>query len=234
VTFAITTGTSVTKLSFASSTMVVDSGADSTPVVSATDVNGDVVAAAPVELTVRNTAVASVSGGVVSGLRAGQTFLVATSPDNPAATDSTLLVVANVGGPVVFATLPRFDLKADTTFMVSVMVDIQRSGETLGAATVQVAWNPDVLTYIDDADGASGVGATVNSMDAAAGSFTLSMASASGIDGIVELRRLTFRAAALAPRIGTLQLNVQDLNGAMTFTDLLPVTVAASYPLRIR
>jgi hypothetical protein len=126
-----------------------------------------------------------------------------------------------------------FDLKKDTVRTVTIVADMRSSGEKLGATTLQVLWDPTALTYVSDADGASGVGASVNATNAANGSLTLSVASASGFAGASELRRITFRVANATKR-GTLQLLASEFVGAGTFTSLLARTLVISYPFYTR
>jgi hypothetical protein len=110
---------------------------------------------------------------------------------------------------------------------------MRTSGERLGATTLQLLWDPTALTYVSDADGATGVGASVNAGSAASGSLSLSVASAAGFSGAVELRRITFRVANAAKR-GTLQLLASELVGAGTFNALLARTLVLSYPFYTR
>jgi hypothetical protein len=230
----ITTSSVVAVVRFASAVLVVDSAGTITPTVSARDANGAAVSGAGITLVTRNTGAATVSGATVSGVRPGQTFLIATSAENPNARDSALVLVANVGAPVVTASVPRFDLATDTTFTVSIVVDMRASGETLGAATLQVTWNPGLLTYLGNGGGTAGVNAVVNASGAASGSVTMAMASSAGFSGAVEIRTLTFKASATAGRAGTLAVVAADLSGAGTFSNLLPKLVSGTYSLKTR
>jgi len=234
VTFSTTTGTAVTKVVFSTKTVVVDSLAVITPAVSAIDPVGNAIANAAISLVTRAPSTAAASGATVTGARTGQTFLVATSTDNPNAKDSAVVVVANVASPVVIATVPRFDLKTDTTFTIPLIIDMRSSGEKLGAATLQITWDPNVLTFVSEAEGTSAVGATINTTAAGTGSVTLAMASAAGFAGAVEIRKLTFKASLVASRTGALVLITNDLSGAVTLANLLPKTVSAFYLFRTR
>jgi hypothetical protein len=60
------------------------------------------------------------------------------------------------------------------------------------------------------------------------------MASTSGLTGPVELRRITFRASAVAGRTGLLTVDVADISAAGTFFNLTGQTVSGSYPLKTR
>ncbi len=182
----------------------------------------------------RSPAVATVSGsGLVGPVGTGQTMVVASDASNASAADSVLVVVSAAGGPVVRTDLTRFDVKSDTTFTVTLIADMP-AGDTLGALTMALTWDPTVLTYVSDAEAGSGVGATVGSANAANGTLLLGAASSSGFAGTVELRRVTFRASATAGLAGVLHLGVTELTTTATFTDLLPVTVAVDYPLITR
>ncbi|MFI5231441.1 MAG: beta strand repeat-containing protein [Gemmatimonadales bacterium] len=168
--------------------------------------------------------------GLVTPVARGQTMLVATATANVTAKDSVLIAVATAASPVVRTDLTRFDIKSDTTFTITVIADM-RSATLLGAATLALTWDPAQLTYVSDADGASGVGATVNVGNAANGTLVLSAASSSGFSGTVELRTVTFHATTTVGRSGALHLLVTDFDAASTFTSLLATTLAITYPL---
>ena len=106
------------------------------------------------------------------------------------------------------------------------------SGELLGSSTVAVAWNPSLLTFESYATAGSGVSPTVNASTAGSGLLTVSMADPNGFAGRVELVRITFTTSSF-PFSGALASTPTELTGASTFTNLLPNTVAASYPLAV-
>jgi hypothetical protein len=188
-----------------------------------------------VDYVSRNTAVAVTAGSTVTGLRRGQTIVVAQLASNTAVRDSMLLVVSVPAGPVLEANIIGFEVNADVTTTVTISMDMRTSGELLGSTRVQVTWDPTVLTYLSDAEGAQSVGATVNNSGAASGTFTLAVASSSGFPGRVELRRLTFRTSATVGRSGSLALSTSELNGVSpNFTNLRPKTVAVSYPVKTK
>ena len=187
-----------------------------------------------VTYTSRTAAAATVSAaGLATPVARGLTMLVGAATANAAATDSVLLAIATTASPVVRTDLTRFDLKNDTTFTVTVIADM-RSATLLGAATVSVTWDPTQLTYVSDADGASGVGATVNSTNAANGTLVLSAANSTGFGGTVELRKVTFTAGATIGKTGSLHLLVTSINAAGTFASLSATTLAVTYPLVLR
>ena len=177
---------------------------------------------------------ASYANGLVTGIRRGQTFIVVSSATNSLARDSVLVIVKTPGAPVLTTNLPTTDVAPNTLVTVTILADMRTSAERLGAGTVLVTWNPNQLTYVSNTDGASGVGATVNSANVATGAFTLAFASSAGLLGNVELRQITFRTTTTVGRTGTLSLLPTELTAAVTFSNLLLTTVSAFFPLVVR
>ena len=97
-----------------------------------------------------------------------------------------------------------------------------------------IRWDTTQLTMVSQVDGASGVGALVNTTNTSKGTLTLAVASATGFAGRIELRRITFKASSVAGVAGKLQLSASELSGAATFTNLLSKTTAVTYPLNTR
>jgi hypothetical protein len=232
--FSTTTVEPAASITLSSRVFAVDSSGVVSPTAVARDQSGALVSCASVAMSTRQPAIATVSGGTVTGQRTGVTFLVASSVEDPSIRDSAIVVVGNVASPVVMAVAPRFDLKTDTTFAVSIVVDMRSSPEKLGAATIQVSWDPGVLSYVTDNDGSAAAGATVGTSRVSSGVLTLAMASSSGFAGAVEVRTVTFRASAVAGRTGALTVTTIDLSGATNLTSLASKTVSTSYPLRTR
>lgn len=233
VTFTTTATRPVAIVRFAEHVIVVDSGSSIAPTVSLLDASGDPVPGAVATMAVRNTGVAS-AGSSITGTRSGQTFAVATSLDNSGARDSAMLIVTGAGKPAVFLSVPRFDLKADTTFTVSLLVDSRSASVPVGSATLQVVWNPSVLTFVSEQSVASSALVDVNSSATANGVLTVGVASSAGLTGATELRRITFKASSTTNRSGILSVEVADIAAAGTFVNLSGQTVSGSYPLRIR
>ncbi len=234
VTFSTVSTRAITAVRIAEHVIVVDSTGTTTPSIIATDPSGATVPGAAISLSTRNPVVASAGANSVTGSRTGQTFLIATSVDNQAARDSALVIVGNIGAPVVRMNMPRFDLKSDTTFTVSLIVDMRSGGAILGAATLNLGWDPTLLSFVSDEVGSTSALTVVNTTSAATGALTVAMASSDGVSGAVEVRKLTFKASATVGKTGSLAVTVIDLSAAGTFTDLVPVTVSGTYPLRIR
>ncbi|HEY2849817.1 MAG TPA: Ig-like domain-containing protein [Gemmatimonadaceae bacterium] len=173
------------------------------------------------------------SAGLVAPVSRGQTMVVATASANSAAKDSVLMAVATAGSPVVHTDLTGFDIANGTTFTLTVIADM-RSSTLLGSATVSVTWDPTQLTYVSDADGSSGVGATVNNTNAANGTLVVSAANSTGFGGSVQLRTITFTAASTVGKTASLKLLVSDLSAAGTFASLLATTLSVTTPLVLR
>jgi len=235
ITFTTTT-TAATLTSVAINgprTLVVDSLATVAMNAVGKDSSGNVIAGTALNFASRSPA-ATVANGNITGALRGSTFVVATAAQNANLKDSVLVTVSVPNAPVAITDLARLDIKGDTTFTVGIIVDMRTSGALLGASTVQVTWDPTVMTYVSDVDGSSGTAAIVNTTNTGSGSLTLTVASSTGFAGAVQLRKVTFTAAHTAGSTGNLALFVSELVAAASFTNLLPNTVAAIYPLIIR
>lgn len=233
VSFTITTVAGDAKtISIKERILFVDAAQRVSPTITAVDANGNTVPPTQITFTARTPAVVTVTsdGGIVgSGL--AQTFVVASSP---LAADSVLVVVTTPNGPVLETDFTRLDLAHDTTLTVPIVLDMRTSGEKLGATTVAIRWDPTQLAMVSQVDGASGVGAFVNTTNVSQGVLTLAAASATGFAGRIELRRITFKASSVPGTAGKLQLSTSELSGATTFTNLLSKTTAVTYPLNTR
>ena len=198
------------------------------------DANGNTIPDPTVTFVSRNPAVASLSpGGVLNGVARGQSVVVATASGGSSPADSLLAVVAVSHGPVVMTDITQFNYSVNTTVTVTLIVDMRNSGELLGSTTVDVGWNPSLLTYVSSANGGSGVSPIINASNANTGLLTVAMADPSGFAGRAELVKITFTTPSFFLGSGTLTLTPTGITGAGTFTDLLPQTVAVSYPFAI-
>ena len=236
VTFSVTAVSSVASVAFAAKVIVLDAAATATATAVAKDGSGAAMTGQTITYVSRTPTVASVSAsGVVTGVAAGQSIIVASVTSGAGTTyrDSLLAVVAVPGGPVVLTDLARFDLKTDTTFTVAVFVDMRTSTDKLGSGLVKVAWDPALLVYQSDAEGGSSVGATVNATAVGTGLLQLGFASSAGFSGKVELRRITFKAASSA-KSGSLMLTTTQAFAATTYTDILAKVVSVTLPLFTR
>ncbi|HUQ81660.1 MAG TPA: hypothetical protein VM076_11000, partial [Gemmatimonadaceae bacterium] len=102
-------------------------------------------------------------------------------------------------------------------------------------ATVTVAWPADFftgfLTYVSHTLGPSNVSPIV-SVNAAQGIARVSVANAAGVDGPVELMRITFRATN-SGRSGLLVLTGNEVITS-DLTVVTDRTTPISFPLRVR
>lgn len=214
--------------------VIVETGTTFTPTWSVRDAFGNFIPSAPLSISGRGV-ISVTSAGVVSTPTPGQGMVVARSSANPAAADSVLVVVAHIEGPVVRTDLASIELKTDTTFTVGIYVDMRSATNRLGSATLRIDWSPAQLTYQSDVDGSAGVAATVNSSAAAAGSLRMSLASpdTTGWTGVVEVRRITFRATSSVGVTGQLMITTSEL-ATTEFVNLLPTTVSVAHPLKTR
>ena len=213
--------------------LIIEVGAHPNIDVVVKDADGNVIPNPTVTFASRNPSVASFSpGGVLNGLARGQSMIVATASGGGSPADSLLAVVAVPGGPVVITDITQFSYGVGTTFTATLVVDMRDSGELLGSTTVDMGWDPSLMTFQSYATATSGVSPIVNASRAGSGLLTVSMADPNGFAGRVELVKITFTTSSF-PIAGALTLTPSELTGAGTYTDLLPNTVAASYPLAI-
>jgi adhesin/invasin len=235
VTFTTVAAPAIATVRLADRILLVDSLATITPSVSIRDQDGDAIPGGGISLVTRAPGVASAGTTTVTGVKGGQTFLVAAASDNPAVSDSALVIVGNPGAPVVRITMPGFDLKTDTTFTVSLIVDMRGSAITVGASTLNLVWNPAALTFVSEAAGALG-DVAINSAAAATGFMSLAFAREEGVGGVIEVRQVTFRTSATPGRSGTLTANVVDMSAGASdgFANLAPRTVSGIFPMRTR
>jgi adhesin/invasin len=224
-------------LDYGADFVVVEPGTTSTSLIAVLrDANNIQVTTPAVTYTSRTPGVATVAAsGQVTAVSAGQTVVVATTTSGGTTfTDSLLAVVAVANGPVVMTDLARMDLKADTTFTVAVLANMRASTEKIASGKVTLSWDPTVLTYVSDAEGASNVGATLNKSGATTGSIVMAFASSAGWSGKVELRKITFKASATAAKTGALTATASEMFAVAGFADLLPKTVSVASPLFTR
>ena len=234
ITWSTTTTNAAATLVLTSPRIIlIDSGTTAAISFEARDGAGNVLAGQPL-VAVSRTGAAVYSSGLVSGVKRGQTFIVVSSELNAAALDSVLVIVAIPAAPVLLTDIARTDFGTAQTLAVTILLDMRTSPARLGAVTTLVTWNPAQLTYVSDAEGATPVGAIVNTAAAASGSLALTMASSSGFAGRVPLRKITFRTAAASGATGSLVMLPSEIRAAGSFNDLLLSTVTASYPLIIR
>lgn len=223
-----------TRLRFAPGVVIVDRATTKAASTTVLAQDGTTMTGVTLNYTSRSPSIATVdNAGTISGVAKGQAVIVVTVPGtNPVVTDSLLAVVAEPGGPVVLTSVDRFRYPTDTTFTISVFVDMNTSTKKLGSTTIDVEWSPTQLQFISTANGTSGVSPTVNSTNASAGKITLAMADVVGFSGRVELLRITMKSG-LTQSLGELRVTARELN-ASDYTDLLPLTVQVLQALSVR
>jgi hypothetical protein len=211
---------------------VINPAQTTTPAFQVLNENGAPMSGVPITYTSRNTAAATVSAaGVVTGVALGQTVIVANITANPAAVDSVVVAVGSTTGPSLGLDVTKLDLTSGATVTLTLVADMRASGEKLGALTTQVTWDPTQLSFVSDAETTTNAGALVNSTNAANGSATITMASATGFSGSVLVRKLTFTVTATKGKAALFSILPTEFNAATTLTDLLPKTIAIRYPL---
>ncbi len=74
-------------------------------------------------------------------------MVVATASGGSAPADSLLAVVAAPGGPVVITDITQFNYGVGNNLTVTLIVDMRDSGELLGSTTVDMGWDPSLMTF---------------------------------------------------------------------------------------
>jgi hypothetical protein len=226
------------KVRFARQLEVLDIGATAAGIaVTSSDANGAVIPNPVLSYVSRSPQIAAVhpATGAITGVARGQAVIIVRGQEQGATAvfeDSLLAVVAQPDSPVLISSIDRFEYDRDVNVILSIFADMRSTTRRLGSTTIDVDWNPNVLQYVSDATGASGVTPTVNALLASTGRLTLAMADVTGFAGRVELLRITFRTSATAA-VGQLALTARELSAA-DFTDLLGATVQVTHPVAIR
>jgi adhesin/invasin len=231
VTFTTTTvaGPS-TKVTVSVPIVTVGSGSSAAITASTADANNNPTSD-PLSYESRNTNVATVaSDGLITGTGIGQTFVVATGS---LGTDSLLVVTRPANAPVLMPEVPQYAVTSNTDIVVTISMDMTATTEKLGAMTVKLEFDPSVLSYRSNAP-ITGVGATVNTTATASGSFSFAVSNAAGLTGRAQLIKVTLHASGTAGKTGTLRLVASEAMAAVSFSDLLPSTMAVLVPIIIR
>jgi hypothetical protein len=155
---------------------------------------GTTVLSVPVQYVSRSTTVATVSaGGTITGRSGGQTWIVASTTHSTGARDSLFVNVTRTTGPLLRADVTRFVYARAVDFSVTLYLDTR--GATVGAADVVFTWptnlgTPALLRLNGSVPGASG--SPVITSDAGSGTTRISIASATGLTGVILLGRFDF------------------------------------------
>lgn len=155
---------------------------------------GTTVLSVPVQYVSRSTTVATVSAaGTITGRSGGQTWIVASTTQSSGARDSLFVNVTRTTGPLLRADVSRFVYARAVDFSVTLYLDTR--GATVGAADLVFNWpsnlgTPSLLRLNGSIPGASG--SPVITSDAGSGTTRISIASATGLTGVILLGRFDF------------------------------------------
>lgn len=155
---------------------------------------GTAVLSVPVQYISRSTTVATVSaGGTITGRSGGQTWIVASTTHSTGARDSLFVNVTRTTGPLLRADVSRFVYARAVDFSVTLYLDTR--GATVGAADLIFNWpsnlgTPALLRLNGSVPGVNG--SPVITSDAGSGTTRISIASATGLTGVILLGRFDF------------------------------------------
>ena len=93
-------------------------------------------------------------------------------------------------------------------------------------------WTVPQMVYQSHAAG-TGVAATVNTTDAVAGKLRISFADPAGLNGKIEILKITFKNTGTAGLTGELKLTASELT-ATDFTDLNALAVKVTRALIVK
>lgn len=192
-----------------------------------------VVVVAPVQYTSRSTTIATIANdGTITARATGQTWMVASTTRDGGAIDSLYVNVTRATGPLLRADITRFAYVRGNDFSVSLFLDTR--GVTIGAATVVFNWptvsgTPGLIRFNTSVAGP--VGNPVFTSDAGSGTTRISIASASGMTGVIFLGRVDFTAVTAGTSL--LALRFSDLID-LSQQSLLGSAHALQYPMVVR
>jgi hypothetical protein len=169
--------------------------------------------------------------GKITAVAVGEAWVVANSTQNNA--DSVLVIVPRASGLILRTDLTKYAFRRGDTITVHLQVDTR--GASLGAATVTFAWPEYVgssgvfgtLSLIDINMSASPM-SPVATVDPVVNVIRINGASAAGATGVVELATIRFRVVASGNN--TFYVNGVELLGT-DFSDLLPTATTTQYPV---
>ena len=220
-------GTSANKVS------IVATGTTFTPGFVTTSGSGAVTTPDPtVTFVARSPAIAAVDAtGRITAVAQGQAWIAALSTQTNS--DSVLVIVPRATGPILQTDITRFAYKVGDT--ISVRVQLDTRGASVGAITATVTWplytgSPAAFAALRlvDVNTTGSPLATISATDPAVNVVRLTGASVAGVTGVVQLAIVRF--VVRAPGANGIYLNASELL-ASDFTNLLPVTTFAQYPL---
>lgn len=224
-----TYGTTANKIS------VVATGATLSPgLVTTTGAGVPTTTDATVTYSSRSPAIASVDAtGKITAVATGQAWIVAGSTQANA--DSVQVIVPRGSGVIMRTDLTNYRYRIGDTVTVHVQADTR--GATLGAATVTFSWpvytgpNGDynALSFIDVNTSASPMSPT-SAVDRTINIMRLTGASVAGATGVVDLAVVRFRVTRAG--VFPLYINAIELIGT-DLSNLLPTATFTQYPLSV-
>lgn len=203
---------------------------------SVVDASGTPIVGGAVTWESRNPDVATVSAsGLLTGIAAGVTRVVASGALDPSLKDSILVTVV-APGSVVASTAPDGrafqDVAVGTIVTVDVLIDMRlTASELLGSYNATLTWNPSLLSFVDVQPGTFPA-PQVNASGASAGQLRFAQADPNGASGSVVVARV--RLQALANGVATPGLSISELSAAVTFTNLLEVVTVTNGAVTVR
>jgi hypothetical protein len=214
---------------------VVAPGATLTPAFSTTSGTGVPTTTDPtVTFVSRSPAIAIVDAtGKITAVAPGQAWVVAQSTQANA--DSVAVIVPRATGVVVRTDLTNYRYRIGDTITVRIQIDTR--GATLGAATVTLSWpvftgpngNFNALSYLNVNTTASPL-APVVVVDQNINVMRLTGASVTGVTGVVDLATVRFRvrqAGVFPLYVNAIELLATDLS------NLLATSTSTQYPLSV-
>jgi hypothetical protein len=214
---------------------VVAPGATLTPTLSTTSGTGVPTTTDPtVTFASRSPAIATVDAtGKITAVAPGQAWIVAASTQANA--DSVQVIVPRASGIIVRTDLTNYRYRIGDTVTVKIQLDTR--GATLGAATVTFSWpvftgpNGDfnALQYLNVNTSLSPM-APVVVVDQSINVMRLTGASVAGVTGVVDLATVRFRVQKAG--VFPLYVNAIELLGT-DLSNLLATSTSTQYPLSV-
>ena len=209
-------------------------GATLTPALTTTSGTGVATTVDPtVTFVSRSPAIATVDAtGKITAVAAGQAWIVAASTQ--ASADSVHVIVPRANGIIVRTDLTNYRYRIGDTVTVRIQLDTR--GATLGAATVTFSWpaytgagDYNALAFLNVSTALSPL-APVVVVDQSLNVMRLTGASVAGVTGVVDLATVRFRMQ----RVGVLPLYVNAIELIGTdLSNLLATATSTQYPLSV-
>lgn len=123
---------------------------------------------------------------------------------------------------VVSAVPSETSLSPEKSVVVTVSVDLTGSSELLGSYSMEITWNPAELGYVSIQGGTSTGYTNVlkNESQVATGHLPINNFYAQGTGNKVTIARVTFMTLSKTETVAAVNLQINSLTGAKTFTDL--------------